>query len=264
VKTGPWLGDEYKVLHEGGDPAEIAAALGRDVEEVRGKIESSLAGWYRLRRCPGSPERPDSIRSLAWRIWEEDGFCNYITDGEFEEHLFEQLEMCFLNFRAEKWPEEIDEPVKFTKYFRACWKKRMRRAVIKSRRLSEVIPATSGARPGWPRALLRASLAKFGKADRKFVEMRFLEGLGVAEIGERLGLATRTLYNRYSISHVVAMVREAIGRIPERVVETWAAHLEDQVGLSRSAISEVLCLPERDVERLLAPSQSELKMAIAG
>src|SRR4051812_27069555 len=130
VQTGPWQPWEYRVLHEGHDAKRTARLLGRTVGEVNRKVDQTFDEWYRRRRCPGSPEDPGSILRIARRIYAEDGYWKYLTDGELEALILDVARACFKNFKPERMHTEIVTrlgrrrclPVqeKFVRYFVIC------------------------------------------------------------------------------------------------------------------------------------------------
>jgi hypothetical protein len=251
ARTGPWTGAEYEVLYNHpGTAAEIAAVLGRGVAEVRARMELTFEAWYARHGCPWAPERPDGLRRVALKIWEENGFQSWVDEGEFEMHLIEQMEMCFHNFRPEKARQEVDGPARFATYFATCWRRRMRQAVRDARRV-EVLPPTPGTRPTWPKALLKDALRKLDPADRRFVRARYLEGRPRSEMDREFGMAPKTMSSRWPFPRVAALVREAIGRLPKQAVRAWADYLEDEVGLARTAIASVLCITPAEVDGLM-------------
>jgi hypothetical protein len=263
-KTTPWQPWEYQVLHEGRDDRTTARLLGRSVAEVNRKINLSYDDWYRRNRCPGSPVRPDSILRIARRIYEDDGYWRYLTDGDLEALIQSQTAACFRNFDAAKSPRDITTEEKFVRYFVVCLRRRLikfREEAARRRRrfvgLSGDIAGPWRSHDGraWSRLLLRAAVARLPRQARRYIEYRYLEGLEVPEVAAKLRLAVQTVYNKYSLKNVVALVREEVGKLFLKISTGDAAavvhYLSVEAGFNEAAISDLLCLRRADVDRLL-------------
>src|SRR5262245_48157124 len=99
---GPWSPEEYQVLHRGGDVRQVALALNRSVDEVQSRVDLSFRDWYRRHRCPGSPDGPASLLRMARRLYEDDGYWQYLSEGELAAEVLEQARRCFRNFQPER------------------------------------------------------------------------------------------------------------------------------------------------------------------
>jgi DNA-directed RNA polymerase specialized sigma24 family protein len=267
-RNGPWTPEEYRVLHEENDARTTARLLGRNLKEVQRKTDVSFGEWYRRHRCPGSPERPDRILEMARRLYHEDGYAKFISDGELEDHILKQTQSCFKNFDPSKWRAELAIQEKFVRYFVVCFSRRLDRhcgRVAKSRREFEGLfcdvaeaPTGGGECSIWSQMLFRKALGRLKPQARRFIEFRFLEGLEIPDIAERMDLKVRTLYNKYSFNSVVELFRNEIRTmILELPAENAAAivhYLHQEADLNEKTIAELLCIPRSVVDQLLDDS----------
>lgn len=282
----PWRPWEYRVLHEGHDPEETGRLLGRRVEDVSRKLDRSFAEWYRRRRCPGSPKDPHSLVEIARRIYREDRYWKWLTEGELEALILDVAKACLKNFDPDKMHTEVvttlgrrrSLPVqeKFVRYFVICLRRRLDktseridRRRRKASRTFEDIPDDDGREGGlvapdrrgepegraWSRFLFRKALARLKPQCRRFVEYRYLEGLDVPEIAARMGLKPQTLYNTYSKAKIASLIQKEVRNmmlnIPVERLQSVVHHLHFAADFNEKSIADLLCIPREVVVRHL-------------
>lgn len=191
--------------------------------------------------------------ALADRIYRED-----FGDLEREEdrpdyHVWKAFGEAFRDFDPDRGDQAVPAPERFTGFFRYLYRRRLAR---ESRRLRPRRWRPHGRPPAtepdecayttWSRRLLDAALPRLDRRAATVLHAR-RDGRPLGEVATELGVAPKTLSNRYGERRLVDLVRSAVRAVVLGLSADarcrLVAHLRVECGLDEGQVSRLLCLP---------------------